>query len=106
MAKVIAILDEPKSCMYCEFGSHVICGAKHNNMTSNAKFPEITKYDIYKNKIDETKPEWCPLIPLPERMKLKKDELYDEYADGYTDGWNSLLTHIQFTSEDGYKERE
>lgn len=30
MSKVIAILDEPKSCSECVFGEHMICGVIHN----------------------------------------------------------------------------
>ncbi len=37
-----------------------------------------------------TKPDWCPLKPLPE----KEDDYMDDYYEGYTDGWNYCLYKI------------
>lgn len=43
-----------------------------------------------------TKPDWCPLNPLPEKDDW--DDPYDEYYTGYANGWNRCLSKI--TGED------
>lgn len=92
MNKVIAILDEPKSCSECVFGEHMICGAIHNKITDRPPFEKCGKYNIYAYKKDEIRPIWCPLKAIPE--KEHGADHYDEYDTGYEHGWNSCIDEI------------
>ena len=47
--------------------------------------------------IEDDKPSWCPLKPLPKRNEYRADtkhEDMDEYSTGYADGWNDCLKEI------------
>lgn len=93
MSKVIAILNEPINCLECEFGyANTFCGKFHNRLTDTKTFDELEEFSIHKYKRNKTKPEWCPLKPVPE--KAESEELFDEYDDGYVDGWNSCIDEI------------
>ena len=91
MSKSVLVIDTPGSCMGCNF---FICDGD-TNMDScmareTAKSVDLEKYD---------KPDWCPLKPLPEKMKVTG--LYNgEYfkAGGkppsYKIGWNACIDAI------------
>ena len=55
MAKGIIVLDIPKSCDLCDFYDDDYCG-----------YPRIGE-DI--SDYIASRPEWCPIGPLPERKK-------------------------------------
>lgn len=74
MGKVVAILEEPSSCMYCELGAAYICGVMHNHMTDNRPYSEYAKYRISDYVRNHTKPDWCPLKKLSE-VGLGDDQL-------------------------------
>ena len=42
--------------------------------------------------IVKKKPDWCPLKEVPEEEH--NDYKYDEYCDGYDDGWNGFRGRI------------
>lgn len=76
--KAVLVIDMPKSCEECPI-----------------RFSgEPNEWCWYlKHGLDDikSKPEWCPLKPLPQKMK-HEDEIDYEY--GYIDGWNDCLEEI------------
>lgn len=92
MGKVIAVLKEPKSCTFCEFGKLAICGAMYNYMTDKAPSKEHEKYNIMRYKFSDTRPDWCPLKPIPQKRvfaTLSHDK--DFYM---AEGWNNCIDMI------------
>ena len=92
MCKMVAVLKEPKSCEFCEFGKLNICGAMHNFMTDKSTSREYEKYNIMRYKFSNTRPDWCPLKPLPQK-RCYANCYYD--SDYYrAEGWNDCIDEI------------
>lgn len=75
--KSILLIDTPKSCRECYFQKGLTvygyaCGLE-NKMNEDAR----------------CRPDWCPLIPFPERHIAPKTAT--GYEIGYEDGWNECL---------------
>lgn len=81
MSKAILVLNEmPTSCKECQFASVFIdpdftCLANNKRITIG---------------IDK-KPDWCPLVELPEKL----DEWYGDDTDAYERGYNACLDEIE-----------
>lgn len=74
MSKAILVLEEmPKDCMYCMFSDWATC--------------RMTR----KTHLGDTRPEWCPLEPLPEKAELT---FIDHGQDQITMGWNACIDKI------------
>lgn len=78
MTKGIIVVDMPEQCdecmAYCQGLGHDIC--------------EITE-----RKVDwDEKPDWCPIIPLPEKIQYKsRHSISDEQ---FAAGWNACIDKI------------
>ena len=83
MSKAILVIDMPDSCDRCPFFHDYYrdmnCVLK-NNRTIDYPYPKDFRQD------------WCPLRLLPDRDET--EYLYDEYDNGYCDGWNSFRREI------------
>lgn len=73
MSKAILVIDMPKNCKNCMC---YVLGAKAN-------FCERTRFAIFDNT---TKPDWCPLKPVPDRVEV--------FMDDWADGYNACLEEI------------
>lgn len=89
MSKSILVVDTPKNCEQC-------CFCKGLNVCQVKKMLEndgvFTVYTVDKQIMDGTKPDWCPLNPIPE--KDPNSYFPDEYSDGYKDGHNACIDEI------------
>ena len=58
-----------------------------------------TRNHVYSDKLKSEKPEWCPLIDLPE----KDTGIYpaNTVDAGYAEGWNTCLDEITGGEVDG-----
>ena len=86
--KAVLVIDMPKDCWDChlvdEWGN---CNAI--KMTSE-------RYGVSVKQYDKERASWCPLRPLPQKMK-HEDEIDYEY--GYIDGRNELIDEIMGETE-------
>lgn len=84
MSKAILVIDMPKSCTQCPFLSDhytdMCCGASQNR-TINYPYPK------------DFRQEWCPLKDIP-LEHCSSGNPYDEYGDGYADGYNDCREEI------------
>lgn len=78
--KSILLIDTPKSCSECCF---------QKGMTVYGYECGLAKA---MNKDTHCRPNWCPLISLPERHTAPKTAT--GYEMGYEDGWNDCLDKI------------
>ena len=84
MSKSVLVIDTPEKCDSCMY-----IGTFHS-------FCKINCRDI---KDVSVKPDWCPLKPLPEKMKLTGN-YNGEYSKtgsktlGYKVGWNACINEI------------
>jgi hypothetical protein len=78
MSKSILIMDTPKSCKTCRlrydnYGQCDVC----------ILADDVVDY-YYET---DTKPDWCPLSPLPEKIKLR------QYVDNADRDMNSVMAY-------------
>ena len=83
MSKAILVMDMPGSCdkcpLFCNPYSDMCCGGI-NNKTINYPYPK------------DFRQEWCPLQTPP--LKEAGSDCFDEFEDGYAQGWNSCIEEI------------
>lgn len=79
MDKAILVIDMPDSCDNCPlfhgFYTDMTCVANHYGI--NYPYPKDFRQD------------WCPLKPMPKKMK-GHDSIYYQWGD-YEDGWNQCI---------------
>lgn len=80
MRKSVLVIDTSEDCASC-----YLCG-----FTLNLQYCRGKKKDI---KDTSTKPDWCPLKPLPEKDDFVNVP-HDEYYTGYHDGWDNCIDEI------------
>lgn len=76
--KAILVVDMPSRCAECPL---------HYRKRKEIYRCEVTHQNVSINN----KPTWCPLRPLPQKMK-HEDEI--DYDYGYIDGRNELIDEI------------
>lgn len=95
MSKSVLVIDTPKSCYNCPFGTEYydIYIYKGNCELAEhlGKIMTLLTEEYYGFE-SKSRPDWCPLKPLPEKDNF--DDPYDEYYTGYRDGWNRCLEEI------------
>lgn len=84
MAKAVLVMDMPENCAECVFCRGLnVC--KMKSYMEKEKIFSI--YTVDAQIFCNTKPDWCPLRKLPERM-------LDEGGTG-EEGWNACLDEIE-----------
>ena len=88
--KSVVVIDTPETCKECLF----------NGFNWNVCILVDEDIDEYVNP-NETKPEWCQLRPLPEKMPMRDEAVfYLGYMNGKTkylgfnEGYNACLEDI------------
>lgn len=101
MSKSVLVIDTPENCYDCPFGSEY-CG--NLEYEGRCELAECLDYDVilmteehydYESK---SRPVWCPLKPLPEKMIVPRgarntDGL--EYAFGYNTCINEITGKVE-----------
>lgn len=86
MRKACLIIDMPESCNTCPFRKEGYCMPyKWKNALCG----------VYHEMRKNTKPDWCPLRPLPEKNSTDVDKTDSGYY--FTLGWNECLDKIMKT---------
>lgn len=93
MSKSVLVIDTPENCSDCQF-----CYELDEGIEACCSISDDDKDASLMKKIDceygycQSKPDWCPLKPLPEEDH--EDHYPDEWEDGYANGWNDCLKEI------------
>jgi len=83
MSKAILVISNmPDKCRDCPL--HEMSG----NFDKHLCVPMQKSH----NKFADKKPNWCPLQELPDEEE--GSDCFDEYEDGYADGWNRCREEI------------
>ena len=82
MSKGIIVVDMPANCAECDIEQ---CDT--DSRWCGKEFKDIK--ECFENK---TKPDWCPIIPLPEKIQHKSRQslLQEQFAEG----WNAFIDEI------------
>ena len=87
MSKAILVMDMPANCKECrlrfedDYSDWCPCDIERNGTTD--------VFDCVKNL---TKPDWCPLKPVPEKSLTGKSDYY-QWGD-WEDGYNACIDEI------------
>lgn len=73
MSKAILVIDTPDNCFKCKLQEWANCRIVKGCHTGNSR------------------PEWCPLKPLPEKAELT---FIDHGQDQIAMGWNACIDEI------------
>ena len=83
MSKGIIVVDKiPQTCQY-------IRGNKENGCPFGGTVCQITRNDVFYHSRFGSKPDWCPIRPVPE--EINRVSLGDM---GYKRRWNGCLKEI------------
>lgn len=95
MSKSVLVIDTPENCLDCPFGTEY-CG--NYNYEGNCELAEclgnimtLITEEHYGCE-SESKPDWCPLKPLPEKSTIEND--MTDYQCGMVDGRNQCIDEI------------
>ena len=102
MSKSVLVIDTPETCIDCIFcqeyrtknKEYAYCYVTNGDSENDMKPIDC----IYGYR--QSKPDWCPLNPLPEEDH--EDHYPDEWEDGYADGWNDCLKEITSQRKENY----
>ena len=100
MSKCVLVMDMPSSCSKCDFQAMNVRDNPICILCTESCVEQFKTKDEYKriNTDLRTKPEWCPLKPMPEKVEtFNCEELCDVddwYDSGYHNGYNACIDEI------------
>ena len=103
MSKSVLVIDTPKSCYNCPFGTEYydIYIYKGNCELAEhlGKIMTLLTEEYYGFE-SKSRPEWCPLKPLPEKKEyIVPNDNVESQKDIIAVGWNACLREITETSD-------
>ena len=102
MSKSVLVIDTPKSCYNCPFGTEYydIYIYKGNCELAEhlGKIMTLLTEEYYGFE-SKSRPEWCPLKPLPKKFDNEKDRKLGDFEPLFKIGWNACLREITETSD-------
>lgn len=88
MAKGIIVVDMPETCRH-------IRGEKEKGCPFGGVVCQVNQRDVMGYLVKGSKPDWCPIKPMPERAN------HEGYCDNgrYDKGWNDCLAELMKDGE-------
>ena len=103
MSKSVLVIDTPKSCYNCPFGTEYydIYIYKGNCELAEhlGKIMTLLTEEYYGFE-SKSRPEWCPLKPLPEKMIIPRGARNTDGLE-YASGYNTCINEIKGGEADG-----
>lgn len=104
MSKSVLVIDTPKSCYNCPFGTEYydIYIYKGNCELAEhlGKIMTLLTEEYYGFE-SKSRPDWCPLKLLPEKKSTTAPvSNYEVQKNLFADGWNACLREITKTSDE------
>ena len=95
MSKSVLVLDTPKNCYDCPFGT-AYCGeleyVGYCELAGCLDYDVILMTEEHYDCESKSRPDWCPLMDLPE--KDNGDYPSNTFAAGFVEGWNQCIDEI------------
>lgn len=97
MSKSVLVIDTPENCYDCPFGTEYCGNLEYEGC---CKLADCLDYDVilmteehydYESK---SRPEWCPLKPLPEKMIIPRGARNTDGLE-YASGYNTCINEIK-----------
>lgn len=98
MNKSALVMDTPKNCYDCPFGTEYCGDSEYEGCCELAECLGSDTRLIAEEHYDyesESRPEWCPLKPLPEKKEyIVPIDNVESQKDIIAVGWNACLREI------------
>nr|DAL44126.1 MAG TPA_asm: hypothetical protein [Caudoviricetes sp.] len=97
MSKSVLVMNTPENCYDCPFGTEYCGNLEYEGCCELA---DCLDYDVilmteehydYESK---SRPEWCPLKPLPEKMIIPRGARNTDGLE-YASGYNTCINEIK-----------
>ena len=89
--KSMLIIETPCSCVTCPLSFYSEHWKEHQ-CRGREYYRTIDNYEWQKKQRGkDNRPEWCPLVPLPEKELLWFDDETDDYLRGHNDCIDEIL---------------
>lgn len=95
MNKSVLVIDTPENCYDCPFGTEYCSDSEYEGCCELAECLDSDMRLITEEHYDyesESRPDWCPLKPLPEKNTTEND--MTDYQCGMVDGRNQCIDEI------------
>lgn len=98
MSKSVLVIDyTPENCYDCPFGAEYCGNLGYEGCCElagclNSDMRLITE-ELYDYEC-ESRPDWCPLKPLPEKFDNEKDRKLGDFEPLFKIGWNACIDEI------------
>ena len=94
MRKSVLVMNTPENCYDCPFGTAYCSELEYEGLCELADCLDCDEILITEEHYDcesKSKPVWCPLKPLPEKMT---GVVLTEHWGGVKKGWNGCIDAI------------
>lgn len=98
MSKSVLVIDTPENCYDCPFGTAYCSELEYEGLCELA---DCLDYDVilmteeHYDCESKSRPDWCPLKPLPERKNfVNSTNGIEANANVYSAGWNGCIDAI------------
>lgn len=105
MSKSVLVIDTPENCYDCPFGT-AYCGELE--YVGYCELADCLDYDVilmteeHYDCESKSRPDWCPLKPLPEKMTgVASTDHWDRIKAGWNGCINKITGRIFECSENG-----
>jgi hypothetical protein len=95
MSKSVLVIDTPENCYDCPLGTAYCGELEYEGLCELADcldYDEILITEEHYDCESKSKPDWCPLKPLPEKSATEND--MTDYQCGMVDGRNQCIDEI------------
>ena len=98
MSKSVLVIDAPENCYDCPFGTEYCGDSEYEGCCELAECLDSDMMLIAEEYYDyesESRPDWCPLKPLPERKEyIVPIDNVESQKDIIAVGWNACINKI------------
>lgn len=95
MSKSVLVMETPENCYVCPFGTAYCSALEYEGLCELAYCLDCDVILMTEEHYDcesKSRPDWCPLKPLPEKSTIEND--MTDYQCGMVDGRNQCIDEI------------
>ena len=95
MSKSVLVMETPENCYVCPFGTAYCSALEYEGLCELADCLDcdvILMTEEHNDCESKSRPDWCPLKPLPEKSTIEND--MTDYQCGMVDGRNQCIDEI------------
>lgn len=98
MSKSVLVIDTPENCHDCPFGTGYCSDLEYEGLCELADCLDCNEILITEEHYDcesKSRPDWCPLKPLPEKKEyIVPIDNVESQKDIIAVGWNACVNEI------------